>query len=267
MLASLLVTLVLSQSPQKLRWEPRVDIPVTTVLVGGWLVSEFAVKKELAQSQCRWCETNGFDTWVRSAFNPRLLPSADGQHDFHVASNMVGFVALPAVLVGLDAVLSARDGSFLETFPVDLLLVVESMFSALALNQAVKFAVARARPYSIGATPQMIALGGDIADNNLSFFSGHSTFAFALASSAATIAYLRGYRLWWLAWLVGVPLATATAVLRLAADKHWASDVLIGSSIGMIFGMVLPTFLHGRVGPVEARVVPSGSGLAVTGRF
>lgn len=267
MFAPLLLSLVVSQAPQRLRWDPRVDIPVSTVLVGGWLASEFAVKKELAQPQCRWCEPNGFDTWVRTAFNPRLVPSADGQHDFHVASNLVGFVALPLAMVGLDALFSARDGTFLETFPVDLLLVLETTFSALVFNQAVKFAVARARPYTIGASADLLSMGGDVADNNLSFFSGHSSLAFGLVSSAATIAYLRGYRLWWLAWVVGIPLATTTAVMRLAADKHWASDVIIGSSIGMIFGMVLPTFLHGRVGPVEARVVPSGSGLAVTGRF
>lgn len=268
MLSALVVaSLVVAQTPQKLRWDPRIDLPVTGALVAGWILSETALKKPLAPTACRWCGTNTFDTAVRSTFYPMMFPSAEGQHDFHVASNVLGFVALPLTLIGLDALYAARDGHFLETFPIDLVFILEATFSALTLNQITKFAVGRARPYSIGATPQLIADSSDPADANLSFFSGHSCFAFAAVSSAATVAKLRGYRLWWLTWLIGIPAAATTAIFRLAADKHWATDILVGSSIGVAFGVLMPTFLHGRVGPFEARVVPSGSGFAVTGSF
>jgi membrane-associated phospholipid phosphatase len=268
MVSSLVVALLLSQAaPQKLKWEPRVDLPVTGVLVTGWLLSETAFKKALAPAACRWCETNAFDTAVRSVFNPALTPSAEGVGGVHVASNLIGFLGLPLAMLGLDALLSWREGVFLEAFPVDVLLIIETTFSALALNQAVKFSVGRARPYTIDAPGELLAQGKDVADNNLSFFSGHSTFSFATVAAAATIASLRGYRYAWLMWVVGVPLAATTAVLRLAADKHWASDVLVGTALGLATGMLMPTLLHGRVGPVTARVSPTANGVALCGRF
>lgn len=269
MLAAVLA-LALSQNapaPHALKWEPRVDIPVTGALVGGWLLSEFAFKKQLGAPRCRWCETNGFDVGVRGLFNPSMQPSPEGLAAPHIASNLVGFVSLPVLMVGLDALFSWREGGSVETFLVDMLLVLEATFSALAVNQLVKFAVGRGRPYTVGASDEVLAGGHDLADNNLSFFSGHATFTFALAASAATVATLRGYRFAWLMWVVGMPLAAATSILRLAADKHWTTDILLGSAFGLATGILMPTLLHGRVGPVEARVTPMANGLAVSGRF
>jgi membrane-associated phospholipid phosphatase len=270
MISALLLSLALTQAapaPQRLAWDPRVDLPVTGALAAGWLLSEFALKRQLAPAACRWCEPNGFDTAVRQAFNPSLAPSAEGLSSAHVASNLVGFVALPVAMLGLDALLSWRDGVFVEAFPVDAVLMLEATMAILGVNQVVKFSVGRARPYTVGASAELLATGHDLADNNLSFFSGHSTFTFALASSAATIAGLRGYRHAWVLWAVGLPLAATTAILRLAADKHWMSDVLLGSALGVAAGVLLPTLLHRRIGPVQARVSPMANGLAVTGTF
>lgn len=267
MISTLVLAAALAQTPQNLRWEPRVDLPVTGVLVTGWLLSEFAFKKQLAAPHCRWCATNGFDTAVRVAFNPSLSPSAEGIGPADVASNLVGFVALPLAMVGIDALLSWRDGVFMQSFWVDLVLVLEATFSALGLNQAVKFAVGRGRPYTVGASEELLAQGDDLADNNLSFFSGHATFTFALTASTATIAALRNYRSAWVIWLVGLPMAATTAILRLAADKHWASDILLGTAIGTATGILIPTLLHGRIGPISARVTPLSNGLAVSGSF
>ena len=138
---------------------------------------------------------------------------------------------------------------------------------AQGLNQLLKFTVARARPYTIGASPELLAQGHGIADSDLSFFSGHAGFNFALISSAATIATLRGYRHAWVIWAVGIPLSLATSVLRIAADKHWTSDVLIGIAIGSAAGILMPTFLHRRVGPVSLQLTPMANGMGVTGKF
>lgn len=264
---ALAVMLTTQAAPQKLHWEPVVDLSVTGGLGLSWILSETAFKKPLAPTHCRWCQTNAFDTWVRSAFNPSLSPSAEGVTGIHVVSNIVGFAGLPVAVFGVSALLSLQEGPFLETFPIDVVLMLEASMSALVLNQAVKFAVGRARPYTVGASEELLALGHDVPDNNLSFFSGHTTFAFAMATSGATVASLRGYRYAWAMWAVGLPLAFTTAILRLAADKHWASDVLVGAAIGTAAGVLMPTFLHGRVGPVTARVAPMSNGLALSGRF
>jgi membrane-associated phospholipid phosphatase len=63
-----------------------------------------------------------------------------------------------------------------------------------------------------------------------------------------------------------------------AAHRHWFSDVVIGSTLGSVVGAGLPLVLHHprwgllarlseRQRPVELRVVPSGNGAAVLGRF
>lgn len=268
MVASLVLAVVLSQAtPQKLAWDPRVDIPVTATLGLGWLLSEFAFKHELAVTPCRWCEPNGFDTAVRRVFNPTLRPTADGFQPAHAASNLIGFIAVPLVAFGFDAFFVLRDGEFMRDFWVDALLILESMLTIQVVNQVVKFSVARARPYSVGATPEELLTAHDPDDHNLSFFSGHSTMAFGLVASAATIASLRGYRNAWLVWAVGLPLAASTAILRLAADKHWMTDVLLGSALGLATGILMPTLLHRRIGPIEARVTPMANGMALTGRF
>ncbi len=271
MISSLVLALLLTQNappppPQQLRWDPRIDIPVTGALAAGWIISD-AFKKDLAPQQCRLCGTNGFDNAIRVLFNPSLKPSADGFHGADTASTIVGFIAVPVAMIGLDAIFTAREGVFMKAFWTDVVLMLEATFSALAVNQTVKFLAGRARPYTIGAPPELLESGRDPPDNNLSFFSGHTTLAFALTSSAATIASLRGYRHAWVLWAVGLPLATATGILRLAADKHWASDVLVGAAVGTVFGVLMPTLLHGRVGPIEAQVAPMPNGISVSGRF
>ena len=45
--------------------------------------------------------------------------------------------------------------------------------------------------------------------------------------------------------------ATATGVLRMGADKHYASDVVVGAALGVTVGYLLPTTLH--VAKVYAR--------------
>ncbi len=267
---SLCAALVLSSSPaapHQLAWDPRVDLPVTAALAAGWLVSEVALKKTLAPAACRWCGTNGFDTAVRSAFNPTLAPSASGLSGPARVSDLLAFGVVPAAMLGLDALLSWRDGVFMEAFWVDALLILEATLTAQVLNQVVKFSVGRGRPYTVGASPELLAEAHDPADHHLSFFSGHATWTFALATSAATVAGLRGYRYAWVLWAVGLPLAATTAVLRVAGDKHWTTDVLLGAAIGAAAGVLLPSLLHRRLGPFEVQVSALPNGVAVAGRF
>jgi membrane-associated phospholipid phosphatase len=265
---TLVLTLALSQPPdvKPLEWQPTIDIPVTAVLATGWILSEFAFKSALAPSACHWCETNSFDLQLRNLFVPNAQPSAFGLPQFDLVSNLTGFVALPLGLLGLDALLSWRDGHLRDTFLIDVTLMLEATFGALALNQATKFLAGRGRPYTTLASSQLLDERREANDHYLSFFSGHSTFSFGLAVSAATIMSLRNYRLAWVAWLVGIPLATATALLRIAADKHWATDVLLGSAIGAAFGVAVPMLFHrARNWPVT--ISPMSHGVMLSGRF
>lgn len=218
---TLVLAVALSQDAgavARLRWEPRVDLPVTGAALAAWLVTELPAKAALAPDACRWCEPNAFDTGVRRLFNPSLTPSPSGLAGPDLASNLL-LVATPMVMLGLDALLAWRDGALGEV-PVDLVLIAEATLVAMGLTQAVKFAVGRARPYTVGASAEQLGEGND---HFVSFFSGHTSFVFAAVAATGVVATQRGYRLAWLTWAVGVPLAAATGVARLAADKHWAA--------------------------------------------
>ena len=45
----------------------------------------------------------------------------------------------------------------------------------------------------------------------------------------------------------GLSMAAFTGYLRIAADKHYLSDVLTGAIVGSAVGFVVPYFLHPRV--------------------
>lgn len=265
LLLSLFVAVAPADAPSELKWLPAVDLPVTITLGVGWLVTEIAFKRPLAPGGCRWCAVNDFDTTVRRNFNPTLTGSLSGLPAPDTASNLVSLVAMPVLLFGLDA-LFEHDGTdtWLTRWAADLTIIAEATFAAMATNQLVKFSVGRARPYTVNESDTFLATAPDRADQNLSFYSGHTTFAVGLAVSAGMVSTLHGFKYAWVTWAVGVPLATATAFLRLAADKHWATDVIVGAAVGAAFAVALPLIFHRQSG---VRVAVQPGGVSLSGSF
>lgn len=83
-----------------------------------------------------------------------------------------------------------------------------------------------------------------------SFLSGHTSMAFA--GAGLTCAHHQHLPLFggnaWDAAACGLTtvMATATAMLRVLADRHYLTDVAISGAIGFAAGYLLPTFLHYR---------------------
>jgi membrane-associated phospholipid phosphatase len=109
-------------------------------------------------------------------------------------------------------------------------LVYESFLWVLAIERPINYIVGRERPYSTddpySFNPFKI---------NTSFTSGHTAQAFA----AATI-YSEQYPHWY----VTVPaysIAAFTGYSRLHASKHWMSDVVGGSMLGMYIAHTMRT--------------------------
>lgn len=137
----------------------------------------------------------------------------------------------------------------------DVLVHVEAFAVAGALTEIGKHTFHRPRPFAHFCEPRDAdALGAD--DARLSFFSGHTATAFATASAGWRLARMRGYR--HAGWLQGsgIALATTTGVLRMAADKHYFTDVLVGAAVGLSAGFLV-TKLHQpeRAAPVGATAV------------
>jgi hypothetical protein len=93
--------------------------------------------------------------------------------------------------------------------------------------------------------------------DDLSFYSGHTTEAVSLAVAAGTVASLRGYRLAPLVWGTSLPVALVTGYLRIAADRHYFTDVLVGAVAGAAVGFLVPYLFH-RPDGAEANAGPPG---------
>ncbi|MCI0571850.1 MAG: phosphatase PAP2 family protein [Myxococcaceae bacterium] len=215
-----------------------------------WIASDTVGKHALAPAACRWCER---DVSGADVLNPldafgRGLRVEGAEKKLALVSDGVAFAAIPLSMLGLQTSLAARSGA-LPQAGEDALMVAEAVALSALLTQGVKFAVGRARPFVHASTPLAATDAPD--DHYLSFFSGHSSFAFSAVVAAGTVAELRGREGRWVLWAVGLPLAAAVPVFRMTADKHYLSDVLVGSAVGAAVGWAVPTFLHPRLGGLE----------------
>jgi membrane-associated phospholipid phosphatase len=233
------------------QWDIDVDGPVTLAGATAWITTE-ALKSPLAPVSCRWCDTNDLDRSAREGLRSSDPRTAD------ILSSVLGFAVGPALVVGASTLAAGRDHA-LSNALVDVLLVAESAVLAADVNQLVKYSVGRERPWAISVPYP------DTRDAHLSFYSGHTTLAFSIATAAGTIATMRGYRWAPLVWMVGVPYAFATGYLRIAADQHWLTDVLVGFAAGAAIGFAVPFFFHRP--KTSVRVVPMGAGAAIAGGF
>jgi len=115
--------------------------------------------------------------------------------------------------------------------------LIRSLAISEGLTQTLKYTTRRERP--------------DPSSRN-SFPSGHAadTFAFATALERH------------LGWRGAVPAyaySTYVAFSRLPANRHWFSDAVFGTAVGVIAGRTVTR--HGREYPVAVAVVPGGAAL------
>lgn len=233
--AALVVAAAPASRAEELRIDLGWDLGLTLGVGGTWILTE-ALKGYLAPDACNWCAGNAFDDGVRDALRWDDTAAADA------TSYVLGFALLPALMMGVNAA-SARDAGVAVQGAEDLLLVAEAVAFASVLNQATKFLVGRERPFVHALEDEEKLLTDKPSDNNLSFFSAHTTLAFAAAVSGATVATLRGYDTAPYLWVIGGLMAFATGYLRIAADRHYLSDVLVGAAVGALVGWAVP-WLH-----------------------
>lgn len=252
-----------SSPAHELRHDVALDLTVTLGAAGLVVASELI--PGIKPRSCRWCDRgaggdslNGLDRFVR-----RSLVWSDPQ-SAHEASNVTAFLLVPAAAT-LDMVAASTDESASRALPVDALIISEAVTVSMLLTQTTKLVFARERPFVHHMPEGERAQTASPADNNVSFASGHTSLAFAIAAASGTVATLRGYRLMPLVWGTLMPLAGLTGYLRIAADKHYFTDVVTGMLIGSAAGVVLPLVFHGRQGDdfvPDGTTASSASGLA-----
>lgn len=220
----------------------------------------------------RWTGGVLFDDAVHDALlvrNPSALRTINTVSDVVGGSEVVITVGIDSMLVPVAR--GSVDVAWQLTW-FDL--------EAYAVGSAVTFTmydgIARARPaYSDCQTnPNLCGVSP-----TASFPSGHVAESFISAGlSCANHAYvpIYGSRGWdAVACARDVTLAMADGVLRIMADRHWATDVLAGAGIGFAFGYGMPVLLHYAASTSTTRtaafsLAPMGSdrlGLVASGVF
>jgi len=198
-------------------------------------------------TQCGWCTTNGFDRRVRRAlvWDDRVTAGTLS----HVLSlGLVPAIALTGLLV---PALTSHNGSFALQ---DSLILLSTFGVVTGIVEGIKRSSDRQRPgfhYGLQDETEARKFPGQ---QFLSFCSGDTAWAFGLAAGGATLAFLRGYESAPYIAIGGGTVALVAGVLRIAADMHWATDVLTGAGVGTALGILVPTLLHARTNLAGAQV-------------
>jgi len=191
-----------------------------------WIWSE-SHKAQLASEHCKWCTSSSMDSYFRDHLRWGNTKNADQ------LSNVLTFGVLP--LTGLLAI-QYLDSEFDKTEAYFLL--AESVIYSSVLNQMTKYLVVRERPFVHQLAEDEKLKTKDPNDNNLSFYSGHTNMAFSIAAVLSQTTLKGSVKFPNMKWgLYG--LATTAGYLRIAADKHYISDVLVGAITGSLFSYSL----------------------------
>jgi membrane-associated phospholipid phosphatase len=141
------------------------------------------------------------------------------------------------------------------------LISAEVLAVTAGMQGLASYFTSRERPYGRECGDELPANTRDCVarDRVYSFYSGHSAAAFASAGvNCMHHAYVPLYGGgaaddWACAGMFGV--AATTALLRVATDVHYVSDVAMGALIGTTTGLLLPWALHYRHGAAVKRGV------------
>jgi membrane-associated phospholipid phosphatase len=246
----------------RLHFSGYLDVPITVGLLSVYGFSELAVKSRLAPRAPYWDDrdTNGSDILApldRLATRLRWTkPQTAGLiSDGGLALSLTSAIAL-------DAGVAAYDHDTPAHVAENATIILESMATAMSMNQLTKFFAGRQRPCAHFGMYLERPCFSDGSDNNLSSFSGHATFTTSLAVASGMVATMRHYRLAPLVWASGAAIAVSTSYLRLAADKHYLSDVVTGTVIGVAVGFFIPYLFHGPRAEIGATTEKSAGSAA-----
>jgi membrane-associated phospholipid phosphatase len=226
-----------------LEYRASLDVPLTLAGAAGVLGPHF-LTDDSGTWVCRWCDR---DEQGRDTLNG--LDAAARRHwrwaDRGRARRWSNSTLLLSAVAPAGAFAAAR-GGFGEGFGGEMLLVAESAVLAGALTQGTKFLLRRERPWAHAHDPPTPEDVPGSRESVLSFASAHTSLAFAMAVSTGSLASLRGDdgKEW--VWATGLACATATGYLRIAADRHYLTDVLAGAAIGATVGWVVPRLIDRR---------------------
>lgn len=238
-----------AQEEQRSHWRPewrRFDVANAMIIVVAESAA-FAVYFAQPVTEALWTSTLPLDEELRDVFRV----SDQGTKDVLVTASDALFLAMLAWPIAVDSVLlaGAVRGDWdvaLQTALIDLQVLAVAQMATWLTSRL----TGRVRPESV----ECVAAGTCLDEGSgpvQSFVGGHSLMAFASAGLTCTH-HLES------PWIAGnveaaamtcgssLVLATALGFMRLAVDRHWASDIALGSAMGAAIGFAMPYLLHYR---------------------
>jgi len=197
-------------------------------------------------------DVNGFDRRATYNWSTDWAETADWTKNTLVLGSVL-VTGTPLVLDGEWSNVLILGTMFVETFSLNV--GVTAITKALA---------GRIRPYAyntaLTAEERYAIAGPDDASVHRSFFSGHTSMAFAAATFlSTTYADVHGPTTTSkVIWASSLSLAALTAYARVEAGKHFPTDVIVGAAVGSAIGYLVPA-LH-RVGADHPVSVSAGPG-------
>jgi hypothetical protein len=117
--------------------------------------------------------------------------------------------------------------------------LIEALAMSEALTQTLKYTTRRERPDGSGKN---------------SFPSGHAADTFAFATALER-------HLNWKYSVLAYVFASYVAISRLPANRHWLSDAVFGSAVGIIAGRTVTSHEAERPYPVAVTIIPGGAAI------
>jgi len=244
------------------------DIVATGGIAAALLTIQFAIP---APTVPKWTDTNAFDDGVRSAFR---IGSEGGRQAAALTSDILVYALIAAPFLNATLVAGVEHERWDVAWRL-MVLDTQTILLATTITISLQKATARERPYAHECRTNPSLSDCSLGGKYQSFPSGHTTAAFAaVALECFHHGYLDTSHTGWGSAVCPLTIVAAigTAMLRIAADRHWATDIIVGASIGGLVGYAVPA-LHllgegKKDGPVVTPMV-SGStiGLTLAGRF
>ena len=248
----------------------RLDVDIAVVALGATLWGGTSIIGSTTQSPfCGGSATPACDPSGLNAFDRLALGHSSA--GARTAADVISF--MPIAYLGIDMFdVGLRNW---KTYLTDLWVVAESLAWNGAIQDIVRRAVRRPRPflYTAGVYPTE----RDSPEAGFSFYSGHTSFAFALAVSASYTFTLRHPRSKWryVVWPALMAVASIEPILRVYSGDHFPTDVIVGALAGSAVGLFFPA-VHRRLKSVPKVVTgmrlvpvvtPEQTVLSLVGRF
>ena len=233
----------------------------SSITTYGWTDGAITLGAGLAALAFTRIPVNSERLWQREAFGGLDRSTRDQ------------FSAKASALSDLLLVTSLAAPMFSELGGIDddsnrhFLVYGEALATTLVLNAGAKYLVQRPRPYAYHEDSRVAAWARSQGkDSRLSFYSGHAALAFTGATTGGYLFATTSDNVNARAamWASGAVLASATAIMRVRAGKHYYSDVLTGAVLGVAVGYAVPR-LHddGGISLTGREWLGIGGGVAV----